>query len=246
MLRKYRADALHGDMSQAQRDKVMKRFKAKSLQVLIATDVAARGIDVNDLTHVFHYTLPDQNAYYTHRSGRTARAGKKGVSIAFIGSNDQYKIKMLQKKLGIKFTGVDIPSAADIVSKAVEKWGQEVLDTKTKGRLDDELIEKANMLFDNLSKEELTAKILMYELQKLNVGSDRDLNDKLKQRGEGGGRSERGRGGRRSGGRGNYKGKKKSYGRSGGSKGGKKKGKSGGGFSKDMKSRYKKKKKKVS
>jgi len=246
MRRKYRADALHGDMSQAQRDKVMKRFKAKSLQVLIATDVAARGIDVNDLTHVFHYTLPDQNAYYTHRSGRTARAGKKGVSIAFIGSNDQYKIKMLQKKLGIKFTGVDIPSAADIVSKAVEKWGQEVLDTKTKGRLDDELIEKANILFGNLSKEELTAKILMYELQKLNVGSDRDLNDKLKQRGEGGGRSERGRGGRRSGGRGNYKGKKKSYGRSGGSKGGKKKGKSGGGFSKDMKSRYKKKKKKVS
>ena len=74
----YRADAIHGDLSQHQRDRVMLRFKRKELQVLIATDVAARGIDVNDLTHVFHFSLPNDQAYYTHRSGRTARAGKKG------------------------------------------------------------------------------------------------------------------------------------------------------------------------
>ena len=246
MRRKYRADALHGDMSQAQRDKVMKRFKAKSLQVLIATDVAARGIDVNDLTHVFHFTLPDQNAYYTHRSGRTARAGKKGISIAFIGSSDQYKIKMLQKKLGITFEAKEIPSAADIVAKAVEKWCHEVLETTTKGKLDEELIEKANLLFGNLSKEELTAKVLLNELQKLNIGSDRDLNDELKQRGEGRRGSDRGRGGRRDGGGKNrYKGKKRSFDRSGRSSKGKKKSKSSGGFPKDAKNRYKRKKKKV-
>ena len=74
----YRADAIHGDLSQHQRDRVMMRFKRRELQVLIATDVAARGIDVNDLTHVFHFSLPNDQAYYTHRSGRTARAGKKG------------------------------------------------------------------------------------------------------------------------------------------------------------------------
>lgn len=77
----FRADALHGEMSQPQRDRVMNRFKNRDLQVLVATDVAARGIDVNDLTHVFHHSLPSEQAYYTHRSGRTARAGKKGISL---------------------------------------------------------------------------------------------------------------------------------------------------------------------
>ncbi|NNC94972.1 MAG: DEAD/DEAH box helicase, partial [Chitinophagales bacterium] len=81
MSRGYKADAIHGDLNQPQRDRVMKRFKSHDLHVLVATDVAARGIDVNDLTHVFHFTLPDDHAYYTHRSGRTARAGKTGISI---------------------------------------------------------------------------------------------------------------------------------------------------------------------
>ena len=93
----YKVDALHGDLSQGQRDRVMKRFKKHELTVLIATDVAARGIDVNDLTHVFHYTLPDDISYYTHRSGRTARAGKKGISIAFAGKNEMYKIRRIEK-----------------------------------------------------------------------------------------------------------------------------------------------------
>jgi len=90
----YAADALHGDLSQQQRDRVMGRFKKHALQVLIATDVAARGIDVDDLTHVFHFNLPDEDAYYTHRSGRTARAGKKGISMAFIGAKETVMIKI--------------------------------------------------------------------------------------------------------------------------------------------------------
>ena len=86
----YKADAIHGDLSQAQRERVMKRFKKGDLSMLIATDVAARGIDVNDLTHVFHHSLPDDDAYYTHRSGRTARAGKKGISMIFVNGSEEY------------------------------------------------------------------------------------------------------------------------------------------------------------
>jgi ATP-dependent RNA helicase DeaD len=98
MKKGYRADALHGDLSQPQRDRVMKRFKLKHLQVLIATDVAARGIDVQDVTHVFHFNLPNDNAYYTHRSGRTARAGKKGVSIAFISRREKAIIGRMETR----------------------------------------------------------------------------------------------------------------------------------------------------
>jgi ATP-dependent RNA helicase DeaD len=89
----YNADALHGDLSQAQRDFVMKRYRSRSLQMLVATDVAARGIDVNDVTHVINYNLPDEIESYTHRSGRTARAGKTGVSIAIIHSKELHKIR---------------------------------------------------------------------------------------------------------------------------------------------------------
>jgi len=91
----YNADALHGDLSQAQRDHVMKRYRSRSLQMLVATDVAARGIDVNDVTHVINYNLPDEIENYTHRSGRTARAGKKGVSIAIINMKEVYKIRQI-------------------------------------------------------------------------------------------------------------------------------------------------------
>ena len=91
----YNADSLHGDLSQQQRDKVMARFKSKTLQMLVATDVAARGIDVDDVTHVINYHLPDEIEYYTHRSGRTARAGKTGVSISLVTSRDTSKIKYL-------------------------------------------------------------------------------------------------------------------------------------------------------
>ena len=93
----YNADSLHGDLSQQQRDKVMKRYRDRSLQLLIATDVAARGIDVNDVTHVINFSLPDEIENYTHRSGRTARAGKTGISISLINIKEQSKIRQLEK-----------------------------------------------------------------------------------------------------------------------------------------------------
>ncbi|MBL0127272.1 MAG: DEAD/DEAH box helicase [Flavobacteriales bacterium] len=108
------ADAIHGDLSQAQRDHVMGRYRARSLQLLIATDVAARGIDVSDITHVIHFDLPGEAENYTHRSGRTARAGRTGISISIIGVRDVGKIRQLERALKTHFTYVRVPGAGDI------------------------------------------------------------------------------------------------------------------------------------
>ena len=97
------ADAIHGDLEQRDRDKVMRAFKNKKVQVLVATDISARGIDIEGLSYVVHYQLPDQIEYYTHRSGRTARAGKRGISIAFVNSDDLKIIRVIEKNLNIKF-----------------------------------------------------------------------------------------------------------------------------------------------
>ncbi|HMQ46266.1 MAG TPA: DEAD/DEAH box helicase [Saprospiraceae bacterium] len=113
----YNADALHGDLSQTQRDEVMNRFRIQHLQLLVATDVAARGLDVNDLTHVINYNLPDDSEVYIHRSGRTGRAGKSGESIAIIHSREKGKIKEIEKKAGISFTREMAPSGKDICTK---------------------------------------------------------------------------------------------------------------------------------
>jgi ATP-dependent RNA helicase DeaD len=97
------ADAIHGDLEQRDRDKVMRAFKNKKIQVLVATDISARGIDIEGLSYVVHYQLPDQIEYYTHRSGRTARAGKRGISIAFVSSEELKIIRVMEKNLNIKF-----------------------------------------------------------------------------------------------------------------------------------------------
>ena len=172
----YKADALHGDLSQQQRDRVMRRFKKHDLHVLCATDVAARGIDVNDLSHVFHFTIPDQMEYYTHRSGRTARAGKKGISIAFINGREQGKLRQIAKQLNIEFTKADIPSAESIAKKRIENWCISIIEKKAKKKVPEDLLEHASMIFGNLSKEELIAKLLVTELEQLHSNNSKDLN----------------------------------------------------------------------
>lgn len=221
----YKVDALHGDLAQAQRDRVMKRFKNNELQVLIATDVAARGIDVNDLTHVFHFTLPDDASYYTHRSGRTARAGKKGVSIAFLGGRDKHRIHRLEKELNIEFKKILIPENDEVVQIRVKKWCKDVLSTQVSPKLDNELISQAQMYFDELSKEELVAKMLMRAVDELQVGTDRNLNDEERKSSRGG-RSNRGGSGRHGGRGGSDRGR--SRGRDRGSRGRKSGGERGG------------------
>lgn len=113
----YRAEALHGDLSQSQRDMVMSKFRCKNLQMLVATDVAARGLDVKDLTHVINYNLPDESANYTHRSGRTGRAGKTGISISIINAREHYKIREIEQKINRKFEQGRIPTGQEVCEK---------------------------------------------------------------------------------------------------------------------------------
>ncbi len=113
----YNADALHGDLSQAQRDEVMGRFRKRQLQLLVATDVAARGLDVNDLTHIINYNLPDDAEIYIHRSGRTGRAGKKGISIAIVHTREGKRIKEIEKKFKISFNRQLVPGGKEICTK---------------------------------------------------------------------------------------------------------------------------------
>ena len=113
----YEIEALHGDLTQQQRDKVMGRFRQKNLQLLIATDVAARGIDVDGITHVINYELPDDIEVYTHRSGRTARAGKTGICISICHSRESYKIKQLERMVNAQFHKLDVPSGKDVCRK---------------------------------------------------------------------------------------------------------------------------------
>lgn len=113
----YNADALHGDLNQAQRDRVMMKFRNRSLQILVATDVAARGIDVDNITHVIHLNIPDEMEFYTHRSGRTARAGRKGVSIAMVNNRETGKLKQIEKILKTTFVKLPVPTGAEVCQK---------------------------------------------------------------------------------------------------------------------------------
>ncbi len=213
----YKSDALHGDLSQKQRDIVMNRFKQHELQVLVATDVAARGIDVDDLTHVFHHSLPDDIAYYTHRSGRTARAGKKGKSIAFINGREKSKIDRIVKELDISFERVMIPEVKDIYHTKIDNWCQQILDQQVNGNLNPELFDKVQEKFDDLSKEELTARLLLHELDKFQMNTTQDLNEKVQR---GGGDRAKGTSNRKGGDRfyDQKKGRKRSRNRSAGNK----------------------------
>lgn len=210
----YPADALHGDLSQVQRDRVMRRFKEHELPILVATDVAARGIDVNDLSHVFHLALPDDPSYYTHRAGRTARAGKKGISMVFLGGRDGFKMGRLEKDLGIRFEKVEIPEVADIANLRMKNWALQILDQKSKSSLDQHLLQEIKDLWSGLSKDELIAKLVALEADKLNLQDTESLNI---HHGKGGGKGNKGakggykgKGGRGQGGP-SFKGKRKPF-----------------------------------
>lgn len=191
----YRADAIHGDLQQRQRDRVMNRFRSGELQLLVATDVAARGIDVDDLTHVFHFALPDDLAYYTHRSGRTARAGKEGLSVIFATPNDRHRLNQLSSKLNITFSPLELPNQTDIVKAKLENWCFHILKHSGKKKKHAELVDYAHTIFAGLSKEELINKMINVELEKLKESADLDLPTEFQTKGGGGRSRGRGRGG---------------------------------------------------
>ncbi|MEN6617940.1 MAG: DEAD/DEAH box helicase [Rikenellaceae bacterium] len=161
----YNADALHGELSQGQRDQVMGRFKSRTLSLLVATDVAARGIDVNELTHVINYNLPDEAEQYTHRSGRTGRADKNGISIAIINSKEQHKIKRIEKLIGKTFSQAKIPTGNEVCSMQL----LHLIDQIEKVEVKDEIAEYVNLINDkwkDISKEEIVQKVLSLEFNR--------------------------------------------------------------------------------
>ncbi len=228
----YNADALHGDLSQAQRDHVMARFRGKHLQMLVATDVAARGLDVNDLTHVINYNLPDDPEVYIHRSGRTGRAGKKGISVTLIHMREKGKLKQVERTVNKPFVKKEVPSGKVICEKQLFS----LIDRVEKVEVNNEQIgEFMPVIYKKLAwleREELIKHFVSVEFNRfleyyenapdINVdeanyndrdsrrggrdrGRSRDRNDRGRR--DRGGRNDRGRrdqGGRDRGGRGGY------------------------------------------
>lgn len=154
----YNAGALHGDLSQNQRDLVMAGFRKRQLQILIATDVAARGIDVDDITHVIHYQMPDDPETYNHRSGRTGRAGKTGYSYCLTTSTDRQKIGAFQKRLKQPFAEGNVPSVEEIIQNQLHKHAQKLAEIEVHEQLDSYLPELQKSL-KKLTKDELIKKV---------------------------------------------------------------------------------------
>ena len=163
----YHIEPLHGDLSQQQRDKVMKRFRNRDIELLIATDVAARGIDVDSITHVINYELPDDIEVYTHRSGRTARAGKEGICISLCTTREIHRIRQLEKMVKAEFFRLDIPTGKDVCRKQFFHFMDRLNNTDISNRNYEtympDLIEK----FQHLSKEEILQRVASLEFNDL-------------------------------------------------------------------------------
>ncbi|MFM7855879.1 MAG: helicase-related protein, partial [Flammeovirgaceae bacterium] len=162
----YNADALHGDLTQAQRDRVMKSFKNKTLQLLVATDVAARGIDVSNITHVIHMNLPDEIEYYTHRSGRTARAGKKGISMAIISKRDMGKISQIEKTLKRRFTKIGVPTGDEVCQKKIMALTQKMRNVEVNEEEIDSFLPEVYHELRDLSKEDIIKRFASIEFNR--------------------------------------------------------------------------------
>jgi len=161
----YNAGALHGDLSQNQRDLVMKSFRNRQIQTLVATDVAARGIDVDNITHVIHYQLPDEPEIYTHRSGRTGRAGKTGISMAIVSKSEIRRIKSIERIIKKQFEKKEIPSGSDIVEVQLMALANKIHTTETNHEIDKHL-ESINELFADTDKGELIKKFFSVEFNR--------------------------------------------------------------------------------
>ena len=162
----YNADTLHGELSQAQRDAVMQKFRIRNLQLLVATDVAARGLDVDDLTHVINYGLPDDTESYTHRSGRTGRAGKTGTSIAIINLREKGKMRQIEKIIGKQFEMGTIPTSQQICQKQLFKVIDELEKVKVNEEEISEFMHDVYRKLEWLSKEDLIKRIVSLEFNR--------------------------------------------------------------------------------
>jgi ATP-dependent RNA helicase DeaD len=188
----YNADSLHGDLTQQQRDRVMMKFRDRSLQILVATDVAARGIDVEDITHVIHLNIPDEMEFYTHRSGRTARAGKKGVSIAMINKRELGRVKQIEKTLKSPFKRMLIPSGPEVCQKQLLALMHKVHVVKVNEEAIEEFLPAVYEEFKDLSKNELIKRFASIEFNRFldYYKNAPDLNEEHRKSDVGGGGGE--------------------------------------------------------
>ncbi|MEJ5266839.1 MAG: DEAD/DEAH box helicase [Bacteroidales bacterium] len=179
----YDADALHGDLSQAQRDHVMQKFRNAHLQLLVATDVAARGLDVNNLSHIINYNLPDENEVYIHRSGRTGRAGKKGECISIVHSKELHKIREIEKQLKLPIKQKPVPSGKEVCKVQLLSIIDKIKKTKT---IDNQIEDFLGLIFDRLDgldREELIKRFVSVEFNRFLTyyKNAPDLNVKLRE-----------------------------------------------------------------
>ncbi len=156
----YPADAIHGDLSQSKRARVMGKFRRKDIQLMVATDVASRGIDVDDITHVINYELPDDLEKYTHRSGRTGRAGKSGLCIGIAKPKEKKKIRKLEKTVKKSFERIDIPTAQDVRKKQVNEWTDNVKESDSSAIKD--ILPTIKRNFDGIEREEIIEKFAAF------------------------------------------------------------------------------------
>lgn len=175
----YNADSLHGDLSQAQRDSVMGKFRKKTIQILVATDVAARGLDVNELTHVINHKLPDQIENYTHRSGRTGRAGNKGVSIVLVNNREKGKLRVIERIIKQKFVEGKVPTGKEIVENQLMNLIDKVNDTKVNESEITEFLPSIYEKLKDLDREQLIQKFVSLEFNTMLAyyENSKDLND---------------------------------------------------------------------
>ncbi len=191
----YNADALHGDLSQAQRDTVMQKFRIRHLQILVATDVAARGLDVNNLTHVINYNLPDDGEVYNHRSGRTGRAGKKGVSVSIIHSKEKFKIKAIEKMLKRQFEHQLIPNGLEVCEKQLFFQIDRMKNVEVNNEQIDGHLSEIMSQLEDLSKEDVIKRFVSLEFNRFldyyKNAPDLNVVERTRERGERGDREPR-------------------------------------------------------
>jgi len=162
----YNADALHGDLSQMQRDAVMQKFRVKNLQLLVATDVAARGLDVDDLTHVINYSLPDDTEVYTHRSGRTGRAGKTGISISLVHLRERHNLQQIERMVKKPFKAIPIPTGTEICGKQLFHWLNKLETVVTEHQEIEKFLPEIKEKLAGLDREELLKRVVSLQFDR--------------------------------------------------------------------------------
>jgi ATP-dependent RNA helicase DeaD len=162
----YNADALHGDLSQAQRDAVMQKFRIRNLQLLVATDVAARGLDVDDLTHVINFSLPEDTEVYTHRSGRTGRAGKTGISISLVHLREKHILQQIERKVRKSFKTLKIPTGSEICGKQLFNWVSKLENVVTDHQEIEKFLPGIKEKLAGLDREELLKRVVSLEFDR--------------------------------------------------------------------------------